>query len=207
MKRRDLLATSLLGTMAGLGGFLLWSRQQLPVPEGLLWPNPPLVRAFELKSTSGGGFNAQSLQGRWTFMFFGYTYCPDVCPTTLSTMAQVAKRLRARFPDDEVQTVFVTVDPKRDTLERLKSYVQYFDGQFIGAREELDRLDDLTGQLGIAHARGEPDDNGEYFVDHSASIVLVDPEGRRVGIFSTPHDIEDIVSRFDQMRTYLTMSS
>ena len=204
MRRRALVAAAFLGGAAGMGGYVLSSRPpDLPVPEGLLWPNPPLVHAFELDATQGSKFNVDSLKGRWTFVFFGFTFCPDICPTTLITMAEVAKRLRQTYPSDAVQVVFVSVDPKRDTLERMASYVRHFDEQFVGARAELERLNGLTSQLGIAHFRGEPDENGHYDVDHSASIVLIDPNARRVGVLSTPHTVEDIVARYARMRAFL----
>lgn len=205
MRRRALLTVAFLGVAAGMSGYVLSSRRtDLPVPDGLLWPNPPPpIRAFELESTQGSKFNVQSLKGRWTFMFFGYSFCPDICPTTLATMAEVAKRLNQTNPRDAIQMVFVTVDPKRDTLERLGNYVRYFDKQIIGARAELDRLEGLTSQLGIAHFRGEPDRNGQYVVDHSASIALIDPSARRVGVLSAPHAAEDLLARYGQIRAFL----
>jgi len=99
--------------------------------------------------------------------------------------------------------VFVSVDPARDTIDRMSKYVSYFDDTFIGATAPLEALDELTSQIGILHIREAPDDNGNYHVDHSAAIALIDPELRYVGIFQTPHSAEKITAEFMSIRKYL----
>ena len=206
----------LLGALATLAGLLAsyvtsrWgSRIEHDAPEiqGLLWPNPKRVGAFALDSTDGKGVDLPRLTGRWTFFFFGFTFCPDVCPTTLTTMAAAMRQIRGVGTANDVQTIFVSVDPARDTLKRMKSYVEFFDSTFIGATAPLGRLDVLTRQLGIPHFRGEPDQDGNYTVDHSASILLVDPETRLVGVFGTPHVAADIAQRFQAMRDFIESRS
>ena len=205
----------LLGAVAGLGGLsagLVVSRLTSPpgasqavdpgIP-GLLWPPPKPLSAFALDATDGQAFDLSRLKGRWSFLFFGFTFCPDVCPTTLTTMATATKQIRDALPAEDVQVVFVSIDPARDTLARTKSYVEFFDPRFVGARASVEQLEGLTGQLGVLHFRGEPDEQGHYEVDHSASIQLVDPQARRVGVFSTPHVPEDIASRYLAMKAFL----
>lgn len=205
----------LLGAIAGLGGLSAGvvvsrltsspgaSQAVDPGIPGLLWPAPKPLTAFALEATDGEAFDLSRLEGRWTFLFFGFTFCPDVCPTTLTTMAAAMKQIRNAVPAEDVQVVLVSVDPARDTLARMKSYVEFFDPRFVGARAPVEQLEGLTGQLGILHFRGEPDDKGQYEVDHSASIQLVDPQARRVGVFSTPHVPDDIASRYLAMKTFL----
>lgn len=206
--RRRWLFGGLFGLMGLAGGYTssrlmfrpVQSRPEIP---GFLWPDPKRLAAFDLDGTDGEKMDVSRLGGRWTFLFFGYTFCPDVCPTTLMVMADAMKLIRESRTDDDVQMIFVSVDPGRDTLGRIKSYVEYFDTTFIGATASLDRLSGLTRQLGILDYWGKPDENGNYVVDHSASIVLIDPQVRRVGVFSTPHVSEDIAAWFQAMRSFL----
>jgi protein SCO1/2 len=208
--------TLLLGTglVAGAGAGMLAARYLLPgspaVPPdlpGLLWPDPRTIPRMQLTDGSGATIGNERLMGRWTFMFFGYTYCPDVCPATLAQMAQVMKTLRANGAARDVQVLFVSVDPRRDLGPRLGEYVRYFDASFLGASAAEDRIEAFTGGLGVVYRLGEADESGNYPVDHTAAILLVDPDGRWVGIFNAPHEPEDIASRFQRMRDFIDAAS
>ena len=179
------------------------SKQSEPEILGFLWPAPKPLTPFELVSTKDETFNINSLKGHWTFMFFGYTSCPDVCPTALTKLTGVTKHLRSKDAAEDVQVIFVSVDPARDTIERMQQYVGYFDKSFIGATAPIEQLDVLTRQLGVLHERTTPDDSGSYLVDHTASVMLIDPSARLVGVFSTPLEVESITSRFQSMREFL----
>jgi len=179
------------------------NRPSAPQILGLLWPNPKTLTPFELASTRGEAFGLDSLKGHWTFLFFGYTSCPDVCPTGLTTLTSVQKRLRSEGAADNVQVVFVSVDPERDTIERMAKYVEYFDSAFIGATAPLKQLESLTLQLGVLHERYAPDERGNYVVDHTASVMMIGPSARLVGIFSAPLAADNVASRFQSMRTFL----
>ena len=159
--------------------------------------------AFHLTDHHGQPFGLDRLEGKWTFLFFGYTHCPDVCPMALSVLANVDKRLHGSGDATHVQYVFVSVDPQRDTLAHLADYVTYFDKSFIGATAPEKELSLLTRQLGILYTRTEPDARGDYLVDHTASILLVDPKARLVAVFSTPHDATTIASRFSRIRHFV----
>jgi len=165
------------------------SRKTADIPHipGFLWPNPPLVKEFSLTTQHGLEFSRDSLLGQWSFMFFGFTHCPDVCPTTMQNL----KTTRELLADDEIyakqgQIVFVSVDPDRDTAEIITSYLNYFDKQFVGITGPEDKLSELTKPLGILFAKIDSGDS--YTMDHSASILLIDPKGRVLGLFSMPHD-------------------
>ena len=180
---------------------------QMPEIAGFLWPGPKAVGSFSLDGAGGAPVDLARLEGHWNFLFFGYTYCPDVCPTTLATMHQVMEALRSTTAGEGVQTVFVSVDPGRDSLQRLRDYVAFFDPAFIAATASDQRLAEFTRKLGVLYRRGESNDAGGYEVDHSASILLIDPGGRLVGIFSAPHDPGDIARRFRKMREHVEASS
>lgn len=199
-------AAFVLATVTGLGSglYLAGSRNgETPDIPGMLWPYPKPIGDFALVDDHGRPFDRDRLAGKWSFLFFGFTHCPDVCPTTLATLADVAGRLRAPAGGAPYQYVFVTVDPQRDTPERLAEYVDYFDERFIGVRGDDGALTKLTRELGVVWFRGEPEEDGAYIVDHTAAVLFVDPEVRLVGVFSAPHDAGDIAARTERIRDFL----
>ncbi len=170
---------------------------------GLMWPHPKKLQAFQLRQGDGTAFTLDKLKGHWSFLFFGYTHCPDVCPTTLAMLNQVDALLEQSHAADRRQFVFVSVDPERDTLPLLKDYVGYFNPSFIGVTGSPEQLPALTHQLGILHVKAPQANGKDYLVDHSAAILLIDPAVRVVGIFSPPHQARDIATRFLRMRRFL----
>jgi len=135
-------------------------------------------------------------------MFFGYTHCPDICPTTLTELASLAQRM----PDDrEPQIVFVSVDPQRDSPEHLKQYIAYFNERFLGLTGQTDKISALTEQLNIKHSR-EAAVDGQYTVNHSSAILLIDPQGRYVAKFNAPHYAEKIQEQIELVRQFITQT-
>jgi len=169
--------------------FWLWfadSRQEYsrtaPLPrelEGIVQPALRALPAFVLHDFDGNPLTADWFHGQWTFVFFGYTHCPDICPTTLYTLQQVRRQL-AHYPDLQADTrfLFVTLDPQRDTPEILKDYVRHFDPGFLAAYTDRDTLDRLTAALNIAYAFDESPERSGYLIHHSAAILLIDAQGR-----------------------------
>ena len=164
--------------------------------------NPPRpLQDFALLGGDGKPFTLDNLRRHWTFLSIGYTHCPDVCPTTMATFDAVAKRTGASA--ERPQFLFVSVDPERDTPEQLRQYVTYFNPDFRGATGPREALDQFVGQLGLLYRIVDGEDSAlEYLVDHSASILLIDPLGRLAAIFSVPHDpgamAEDYIMITDQ---------
>jgi protein SCO1/2 len=115
-------------------------------------------------------------------VFTGFTHCPDVCPTTLAMMADLHKRV----PRGDLQFVFVSVDPERDTPEAVARYLAHFDPALVGATGARAEMERFTAGLGLAQVRN-PGGDGEYTVDHSTALVLIDPDARLAGYFSAPH--------------------
>nr|VFK42248.1 MAG: protein SCO1/2 [Candidatus Kentron sp. SD]VFK48172.1 MAG: protein SCO1/2 [Candidatus Kentron sp. SD]VFK77685.1 MAG: protein SCO1/2 [Candidatus Kentron sp. SD] len=158
---------------------------------------PRPVPAFTLADQYGNPFTAVNLQGQWTFLYFGYTSCPDVCPTTLGALAVTDRTLREGPLAMHPKFVFISVDPERDTQEQLARYVPYFNPNFLGATGAEEEILALTRPLGIVYRRSyEGDSESTYLVDHSASVLLINPEGRMVATFSPPHDGKSIAEHF-----------
>lgn len=161
------------------------------------------VPEFTLQGTDGEALDASFLDEQWTLAFFGYTYCPDVCPITLQVMKEVVARLDSER-HDPMQVAFFTVDPARDTAERMREYVGFFDEDFVGVTGELTPVLELTRSLGIVASftavDGQPDD---YLVDHTASMLLIDPQRRVRAKFNAPHQIDSIVADYLVLRDAL----
>jgi protein SCO1/2 len=161
--------------------------------KALVLDTPRPLPRFNLTDHTGAPFDLARLEGHWTLMFFGFTHCPDVCPTTLFTLARVEEQLDGLPDRDKPEVVMVSVDPNRDTPEALAAYVPYFDPGFVGVTGDMPGILGLTQSMGVAFAYTpvEGSEDG-YAVDHTASIFLVDPAGRLAAIFGTPHTADAI---------------
>ena len=153
---------------------------------------------FTLIDHTGKTFGKERFIGHWTFLFFGYTHCPDVCPTTLTALNRMMKSINEQQRIGNLQVLFVSVDPQRDSTSRLAQYVSYFNPDFIGATGDSHLLQNLAGTLGIAYAKlpsssGDPTD---YLMDHGASVLLIGPYGTLRAVFSPPFDAKALASDF-----------
>lgn len=195
-----------IGMMAmglGVGVYFANYYQSRKVPDiqGLLWPDPKQLRAFATIDQSGQVFGLDRLQGKWSFLFFGYTHCPDVCPLTISMFNDLYRQIHESAGD--TQMIFVTLDPERDTSEKLRQYVTYFNPDFIGLGGNMQQIMSLTSQVGVAFLYGEKSATGDYIVDHTASVFLVDTEGRVVAVFTAPHQVDSIRERYKMIRNFI----
>ncbi|MGI9335957.1 MAG: SCO family protein [Gammaproteobacteria bacterium] len=211
--RRAMLALGVVGVAAaGLGAYAaigVARRSDVPpnIP-GLLWPNPKRLEPFSLVDQDGQAFGVAQLQGHWNLVFFGYTYCPDVCPLTLQAIKSAKVKLaELGTPVDDLQAVLVSVDPQRDTPARLKSYVGFFGEEFVGVSGEEPRLSDFAAQLGVIYVRGEDDGAGGYLIDHTATVLVVDPDVQLVGPLYAPHEPERMAVEFRSIRSFVTSQS
>jgi len=151
---------------------------------------------FSLIDEHGRTFGPAELTGSWSMMYFGYTNCPDVCPTTLSTLAALEKRMRAGGAPLRPRVIFVSVDAKRDTPEQLAKYVPYFDPEFIGLTAPSQQaLESVTSRLGIAVII-TPKADGSYTVDHSSAIFVLNPAGRLAAILTGPFTVDGLEADF-----------
>lgn len=174
-----------------------------PGIEGFFWPDPKQLYPFVTIDDTGRKFTLERLKGKYSFLFFGYTHCPDVCPLTLSVMNQAYSRMQEQGLAANVQMIFVTVDPGRDTTRRLAGYVHQFNPDFTGLGGSEAQVRSLATQLGVSFVKGETAENGDYLVNHSTALFLIDPGGRLVSLFSPPLEPGDIVSRFRRIRAFL----
>lgn len=160
-------------------------------------PRPREIAPFELTSQTGQPFTVESLKGHWSFVFFGFTNCPDVCPTALAVLGAVERELEAEgmVKDAPFQGVLVSVDPERDDAATLGRYVEAFSPRFIGVRGDLEATAALATQLNVAFAK-VPDGSGGYQVDHTANIVIVNPRGHYHGFARLPYKADALVAAY-----------
>lgn len=177
------------GFVATIIGALVFQQvTKAPPPEhALYYQQPRAIKPFELTNHNNQPFSNQQLQGQWSIVFFGYTSCPDVCPTTLQNLGFIYDDLKAIASNTQV--LLVSVDPNRDNTEKLSQYIAYFNPEFIALRAGHEVLFPFARNLGLMYAiSGEGDD---YLVDHSASLVLINPDGNIAAIFKP----EQVVGR------------
>lgn len=141
---------------------------------------------FNLLDQNGDAFTAENLQDKWTLIFFGYTYCPDVCPLTLATISQFSQLLEGSEYAVDTQVVMVSVDPLRDTAEKLVDYMAFFNKDYVGVTGEYIDIFNLASQLNVAFSY-QPAENEDYLVSHSGEIILINPNGHFQGFFKVPH--------------------
>ncbi len=180
-----------------------YGKRDVPVPEinGFVYPEPKTLSDVGLTDHDNNSVSLDRLKDRWTFVFLGYTYCPDICPLTLSVLDVVDKKLATDNIGDNVQYLFVSVDPRRDTPERLREYVHYFNTGFIGATGPNAALANLAQQLSMVFIPvDESESSNDYIVDHSSTLALIDPNGQLHAVFSSPHLADDIEQGFRKIR-------
>ena len=152
-----------------------------------LLETPRDIGEFELVNHRGEAFTPESLEGQWTLVFFGFTYCPDICPTTMSFLAEFMKELEGTEVAD-TEVIMMSVDPARDTVEQLAAYVPYFDPDFTGVTGEFLDLFRVATAMN-APFRKVPGQDENYLIDHGANVVLINPRGDYHGFFKAPLDL------------------
>ncbi len=162
-----------------------------------LFPDPKALTAFALTDHQNRVFDLARLKGKWSFLFFGFTHCPDICPTTLAVLARARENIaKSTVGAEDIQIVFISVDPNRDTAGKLRQYVDYFDTTFLGVTGDDAQIGNLAGQLGAAYQVAFTPGMENYPVYHSATVFLVDPRARYHAMFTPPLDAEAISRRF-----------
>jgi len=187
-----------------LASYLTFSSRSTPRPQtdALLLQSPKLLPDFSLTDTGGASFARAQLMGHWSMLYFGYTHCPDACPTTLAALDRMSKLL-AKIPQAKRPHVyFISVDPKRDDLQQLKSYTLYFNPGFTGATGSLESLRALTSPLGADFSYEQPDAKGNYGVIHSTMVVLVDPEAEETALYTPPLDPKHMAADYVNIIRY-----
>ncbi len=176
-----IVTTAALGALAGGIAARMLAQKPIALQAGTWLPQPRALAHFELRDFNGRPYGNVALNGHPSLLFFGYTYCPDVCPATLAVLRDVQRQ--APLPD--LQVLFITVDPERDTPAVLKQYLGGFSTHFVGLSAGLDELAPLMRSVAAA-SEHEMRADGSYQLEHSATLYLLDSRGRLAAVFSPP---------------------
>lgn len=203
LKKNRLILFGLLALLlTGAGVALFVENEPAPLEfqaqMGVSIISPPITLPdTNLIDQEGSPFHLKSLKGHWSLLFFGYTHCPDICPTTLTNMNQVAKTAG----NEDIKYIFVTLDPQRDTPEKLKEYVHYFNTDFIALTGDKKNIDQLAEAVGVIYEFSNNDSNS-YEVNHYSAILVVDPQGRLRAHILPPHPASKMVNVITKIRDY-----
>lgn len=164
-----------------------------------LFDKPRAFKEFSLLDDKAQPFTPENLKGKWSMVFFGFTFCPDICPTTMALLNRFyARQLGGQYGDD-LQIIMVSVDPARDTPEKLHTYVEYFNPDFVGVTGEFLALHNFATQLNIPFAK-VPGGGKNYTVEHSGNVALINDRGHYVGFFRSPLDLEKLNITYQSIR-------
>ena len=187
-----IVAFALAGALAA--GIFLAIRSQAPAvaESALILPAPEPVPAFSLLNQHGQSVDQSVFEGQWDLVFFGFTHCPDICPTTLQVLANARRTLADKGFEPLPRIVLVSVDPERDTPEVLGQYIDYFGDGNLGLTGSLEEIRKLTKGLGV-YFQKQSADGDSYGVDHWAGVYVIDPHGKRHSVISAPHVADNYV--------------
>jgi protein SCO1/2 len=198
------LAFLVLTVFSGYLGYQYLTSQS-ELTSALVYPAPRNLSDFNLIDHRGNAVGREQLQGQWTLAFVGYTYCPDICPMTMATLSGAVAQLQQALPKGQQLGIwFISVDPKRDTQQQLQTYVGYFEQRALtGVTANHDQLFPFVRDLGLSYAISSSTEP-EYRVDHSASIVLLNPLGQLVAVFKPEVNSEavPVVSKAQLLRDF-----
>ncbi len=197
MNRNLVIAVLVVGLLAG-ALFAIGVRQTPPPPPAepraaTVLPEPTPLPDFELLDHTGQTQTRSMFTGQWQLVFFGFTQCPDICPTTLATLTRATTALADQGVARVPQVVLVSVDPDRDTPERLAEYIAHFGDGHVALTGDVDALRELTEPLYI-YFRKVPLGDDNYTVDHSSVVLLINPDGEFHALFSGPLASDDLVN-------------
>jgi protein SCO1/2 len=218
-KRSGMPLLAIMSLILGLAAFISWQSlssnhasapslsDQLKDNGAFVFPQPINVTDVPFLNEEGQTVGKNKNVGKWSFLFFGYTFCPDVCPTTLAVMQQMWIKLTPAM-QSQTQVVLVSVDVERDTPEQLKTYMDYFDPSFTAFTGKPASLRSFAAQLNAVYAKverknadGEIDQELGYLMDHSANITILDPNGNYFGFIKPPFTAKKMLSVVTAIQT------
>jgi len=161
---------------------------------GKILARPMEIDQFELIDQNNAAFNNKSLEGGWTVVFFGYTNCPDVCPTTIYKLAEIKNVIKEKLPSTDFNTVLVTLDPDRDSAKRLDEYIGYFDETMLGVTGTYENIQSFTSSLSVFYQRINKEEG--YDFNHTASIFIFDKNGLLFATMSPANTIGELTEDF-----------
>lgn len=170
-----------------------------PVFHGALLEKPRDIQPFSLIGIDNKPVTNQSIQGQWTMMFYGFTHCGGVCPTTMAMLAKMYARLETQYVAPLPRVMMITLDPERDSLNRLSDYVTAFHPAFYGARGEESAIEAMTQELGIVYQKvAAPQSSGDD-IQHSGAILLFNPKGQLAAFFTPPITAKHLAADFKML--------
>ncbi len=188
-----------------LGGFIYTMSKPRPLSDSALRANNAFlfeavrdIGDFSLVDDNNKPFTPADLRGKWSLLFFGYTFCPDVCPTTLAQLNQFYSKLEPKYAGD-TQIVFISVDPARDDVAQLHEYVHYFNIKFRGVTGEFLALQKFATALNVPFSK-IPGGGDHYQIEHGDNIAIIDPQGHYVGFFKSPHQLDKLLTNYRSIR-------
>ena len=180
MNKFVVIVVAIVALVGGMMSFNYFTK--VPLPEhALYYQQPRVIEPFSFTDHQGNAFTNSQLKDKWSLVFFGYTSCPDVCPTTMQELNFVYQDLKTEAPNTQV--LLVSVDPNRDSQGILAEYIDYFHEEFIALRGGHEQLFPFSRNVGLMYAMTDDTAGENYLVDHSASIVLINPNGQVSAIF------------------------
>ena len=177
------------------------SPKEMVANGAVIFSTPRELSSFKLLNQNNQAVDNSILKNKWSFVFFGFTYCPDICPATLSVLSDFSDSLTESDYFYDTNFIFVSLDPARDDPASLKSYVEYFNPNFYGITGEFLDLHRFSKQLNVAFQKVVTDtENGNYTIDHSGHIALINPEGYFQGYYKPPFDLNRFLMTYKSLR-------
>lgn len=200
-KRPKWLAVIILAIIAiGLGVLLQVDNEKQSKPvqlsTGTLLPSGMPLAQFSLTNDLGKPFTNSNLKGHWSLLFFGFTNCPMICPTTLAELNKAYVVLQKDKVKNMPRVVFISVDPERDTTTKIHHYLANFNRNFIGVRGAKANIDALAKQMGIAYMKATKSGEKNYNIEHTGAVIVVNPQGEMIAVLTSPRSGATIASDF-----------
>ena len=181
----------------------IMSIDELRINGAVVFDKPRIIKEFELVDHKGKPFNLSRLKGHWTLVYFGFSHCPDICPTTLADLNRMLGHLNEEVAE-KTEVVMVTVDPARDTVDILSQYVPFFNEAFTGVTGEFLPIRSLASNLNVAFnkvALSGKDIQTDYTVDHTGNLILINPKGHYHGFFRPPFELAKLKTTYQSIVT------
>lgn len=204
-----IMMSLLAGISVLTGGLLVYlfiatnqvNKESLRNDSFFVYDAPIELDEFSLTDHNNEPFARDALKDKWTLVFFGYTFCPDICPITMAAIRQFYDLLAVEGLESDVQVVMISVDPNRDTPEKLAEYVGFFNPEFIGLTGDYNNLYTMARKMNVAFSYLRVDDDN-YLVTHNGEVMLIDPQANNVGFFKAPYDPQLMLDNFLAVKKY-----
>ncbi len=180
-----------------------------PVIQGAIYPQARVINNIQLIDDENNAYGLANLKNNWSLVFVGYTHCPDICPMTMTVMNQIYDYMKQQEMEPP-QILFLSVDPERDTIPLIKEYVEYFNPQFIGLSGTKEAINTFSRQLNVVYQKAPglsgSMDGDDYLIDHSSSLLLLNPQGQLQSVLTAPHLPATIIESIIKSQAYFEIT-